>query len=195
MNDVFEVFAIKYATYQDRRRNENFLLIDEHDVGFMPLDYFVWLLKSPTKTILVDTGFNAKEAKTRNREPIRCPIEALQILEVDPADIDDVIITHLHYDHAGNLEKMPHANIHIQDKEVEFATGRCMCHAPFRYPYSTQDVSNLIYKLYEGRVVFHDGFGVIAPGVEVHHIGGHTKGLQVVRVKTERGWVVLASDA
>ena len=42
---------------------------------------------------------------------------------------------------------------------------------------------------------FHDGADEIAPGVTVHRIGGHTKGLQAVRVRTARGWVVLASDA
>jgi len=195
MNDIFEVFAVKYATYQQRRRNENFLHADEHDTGPMPLDYYVWLLKSSARTILVDTGFNPTEAAARNREPTRCPIEALRFLDVAPADIDDVIITHLHYDHAGNLEKIPRANFHIQDKEVEFATGRCMCHAALRFAYSPTDVSNFIHKLYGGRVVFHDGFGEVVPGVELQHVGGHTKGLQVVRVKTQRGWIVLASDA
>jgi glyoxylase-like metal-dependent hydrolase (beta-lactamase superfamily II) len=44
-------------------------------------------------------------------------------------------------------------------------------------------------------VAFHDGASNLAPGLSVHRVGGHTDGLQVVRVHTERGWVVLASDA
>jgi glyoxylase-like metal-dependent hydrolase (beta-lactamase superfamily II) len=44
-------------------------------------------------------------------------------------------------------------------------------------------------------VVYHDGFTELAPGITLHHIGGHTRGLQLVRVHTQRGWVVLASDA
>lgn len=195
MNDVYEIFAVKYATYEHRERRENFLPADQHDVGLMPLAYYVWLLRSPEKTILVDTGFEAPEGALRNRVPTRCPIEALGTLGVSPEDIDDVIVTHLHYDHAGNLNKIPHAKFHVQDREVEFATGRCMCHAVLRHAYSPNDISNLIHKLYDGRVVFHDGDSPVAPGVEVVHIGGHTKGLQAVRVKTERGWVVLASDA
>lgn len=35
----------------------------------------------------------------------------------------------------------------------------------------------------------------LAPGISAHHIGGHTAGLQVVRVHRVRGWVVIASDA
>ena len=53
----------------------------------------------------------------------------------------------------------------------------------------------MVERLFQDRVRFHDGVGEIAPGITVHHVGGHTNGLQVMRVKTERGWVVLASDA
>ena len=49
--------------------------------------------------------------------------------------------------------------------------------------------------MHAGRVVFHDGDDELAPGLTVHHVGGHTDGLQVVRVSTGRGWLVLASDA
>ena len=44
------------------------------------------------------------------------------------------------------------------------------------------------------RCEFHDGADELAPGITVHKIGGHSKGLQCVRVKTKRGIVVLASD-
>ena len=53
----------------------------------------------------------------------------------------------------------------------------------------------MVRRVYAGRVKFHDGDGAIAPGVTLHHVGGHTMGLQIVRVATRRGWVVLASDA
>lgn len=64
-----------------------------------------------------------------------------------------------------------------------------------RYPFSLGDVVAMVERLYTDRVVFHDGAEEIAPGISVHHLGGHTAGLQVVRVHTARGWVVLASDA
>jgi glyoxylase-like metal-dependent hydrolase (beta-lactamase superfamily II) len=44
-------------------------------------------------------------------------------------------------------------------------------------------------------VVFHDGNDELAPGLTVHRIGGHSKGLQCLRVRTRRGHVVLAADA
>jgi glyoxylase-like metal-dependent hydrolase (beta-lactamase superfamily II) len=52
-----------------------------------------------------------------------------------------------------------------------------------------------VRRAYAGRVRFHDGDAELAPGVSLHLVGGHTMGLQIVRVATRRGWVVLASDA
>lgn len=189
----YEIYAVRYAAH-DRLRSENFIGGDPHD-GPMPLDYFVWLLKSPERNILVDTGFNAATARLRGRNLLRCPIEALNVLGVAPDAIEDVVITHLHYDHAGNLDKLPNARFHIQDAEMDYATGRCMCHPAMRHAYSVEDVVLLVRKVYADRVVFHNGDALIAPGVELIHIGGHTKGMQSLRVQTARGAVVLASDA
>jgi len=191
--EIYEVYALRYA-HMSRRRGDNFLGGDPHDAP-MAMDFFVWLLRSPTRCILVDTGFNAKTAQSRQRELMRCPIESLSDLGVQPEDVTDVIITHLHYDHAGNLDKLPNARFHIQDSEVEYATGRCMCHGVLRHAYSVEDIVELIRKVYDERVVFHDGDSEMAPGVRLLRIGGHTKGLQSVQVATERGNVVLASDA
>ncbi len=189
----YEVYALRYAR-MSRARKDNFLGGDPHD-GPMPMDFFVWLLRSRERVVLVDTGFNAKTAVMRQRQLIRCPIDALGELGVAAGDVGDVILTHLHYDHAGNLDRLPNAQFHIQDAEVEYATGRCMCFEPMRHAYSVDDVVLLVRNVYADRVTFHDGDQPIAPGISVLKIGGHTKGLQAVRVHTQRGWVVLASDA
>jgi glyoxylase-like metal-dependent hydrolase (beta-lactamase superfamily II) len=66
---------------------------------------------------------------------------------------------------------------------------------PFAHAYVPDHVCALVRRVFDGRVVFHDGVSEIAPGVSLHHVGGHTLGMQCVRVRTGRGWVVLASDA
>ncbi len=189
----WEIYALRYAS-TDRLRSQNFIVRDEHD-GPMPLDFFVWLLRAPGRLVLVDTGFGEESARSRERRLRRCPIAALAALGVAPEDITDVVITHLHWDHAGNLGKLPNARFHIQDAEVSYATGRCMCHASMRQAYSVQDVTDLIRHVYADRVIFHNGDADIAPGVKLILIGGHTQGLQSVKVKSARGQVVLASDA
>src|SRR5690606_37398316 len=120
--------------------------------------------------------------------------DGLRALGVDPATISDIILTHMHYDHAGNGELFPQARYHVQDREMAFCTGRCMCHRPLAVHYEPDDVAGLVLKLFANRVVFHDGDETLAPGLSVHRVGGHTDGLQVVRVHTDNGWMVLASD-
>jgi glyoxylase-like metal-dependent hydrolase (beta-lactamase superfamily II) len=64
----------------------------------------------------------------------------------------------------------------------------------FSYAYELEEVLAMVRNVYAGRVEFHDGDAQLAPGISVHHIGGHTQGLQAVRVWTRVGWLVLASD-
>ena len=192
----YEVYAIKYA-HHARRASENFIggvPRDAHD-GPMPLDYFIWLIRGEGREIVVDTGFSASMAAKRGREHLRCPTEGLGFLNVDAGKIKDVVITHLHYDHVGNFELFPAATFHLQDLEMNYATGRRMAQPVFGGAYEVEDVVGMVRRVYAGRVRFHDGDAEIAPGVSLHLIGGHTMGLQVVRVATRRGWVVLASDA
>jgi glyoxylase-like metal-dependent hydrolase (beta-lactamase superfamily II) len=189
----YEVYAIKYA-HHARLRSENFIGGDPHD-GPMPLDYFVWLIRGEGREIVVDTGFSAPMAAKRQRDHIRCPTEGLSLLNVDSKTIKDVVVTHLHYDHIGNFDLFPAAMFHLQDQEMRYATGRHMAQPAHGGAYEVEDVVGMVRRVYAGRVRFHDGDAELAPGVSVHLIGGHTMGLQVVRVATRRGWVVLASDA
>lgn len=78
---------------------------------------------------------------------------------------------------------------------MQFATGRYMCGHTMGFAYTADHVCTMVRRVFDGRVAFHDGDREIAPGVSVHLIGGHTMGVQCVRVLTKRGWVVLASDA
>ena len=78
---------------------------------------------------------------------------------------------------------------------MQFATGRYMRHEPMRHAFDVEDVVGMVRNVYAGRVRFHAGDAQLFAGISVHLIGGHTMGLQVVRVATRRGHLVLASDA
>jgi glyoxylase-like metal-dependent hydrolase (beta-lactamase superfamily II) len=190
---VYEVYAIKYA-HHERDASENFIGGDPHD-GPMPLDYFVWLVRGEGRGLVVDTGFSAATAARRGRNHLRCPTEGLRMLGVEASTVSDVVITHLHYDHVGNFDLFPAASFHLQDDELSYATGRHMRHPVFSGAFDVEDVVGMVRNVYRGRVRFHDGEAALFPGISLHLIGGHTKGLQVVRVATRRGWLVLASDA
>jgi glyoxylase-like metal-dependent hydrolase (beta-lactamase superfamily II) len=188
----YEVFAIRYAT-RDAQRRDHFIGGDPHE-GPMPMDYFVWVVRGEGRTIVVDTGFNAEVAARRKRTYLRCPVEALELLDVHPADVGDVVLTHLHYDHAGNFDRFPRARFHLQEREIHYATGRYMRFPRLSHSFEVEDICGLVRLNYAQRVLFYMGDAELAPGITLHAAGGHSDGLQFVRVYTARGPVVLASD-
>ena len=64
---VYEVYALRYATHAERRSAANYLGEDPHDNAPMPLDFYVWVIRNPARTLLVDTGFSADMAVRRGR--------------------------------------------------------------------------------------------------------------------------------
>ena len=190
---MYEIYAIRYG-HLERTATHNFLGGDEHD-GPMPLDYYVWAIVGAGRTIVLDTGFDAATGAARGRTLVRPVATGLAALDIDPTGVRDVIVSHMHYDHAGNHDLFPQARYHLQDAEMAYCTGRSMCHGVIRAAFEARDVQAMVGRLYAGRVVFHDGTSEFAPGITLHRVGGHTRGLQVVRVQTRRGWVVLAADA
>src|ERR1043166_1999144 len=92
----YELFAIRYAT-REARRADHFIGGDPHD-GPMPMDYFVWVAKSAERAFVIDCGFTEETAKKRKRTFLRDPIDALKLVGVDAGTVQDVILTHLHYE-------------------------------------------------------------------------------------------------
>ncbi len=194
MEKTWQVRALKYADRNSRTRADSFIVDDDHDSQHS-MDYFIWVLQSSERVIVVDTGYEYKEAARRDRPIIRDAAKSLEVIGIRAEDVDTVIITHLHYDHAGGLDRFPNAKFHLQKSEMEFATGPCMCEPDLQIPFTVEHVCEMVHKVYSGRVIFHDGDGEVEGGVTVHRIGGHSAGLQAVRVKTTSGYLCLASDA
>ena len=162
---TYEVLALRYAERTARTRQENFLEpVDDHDSP-MPMDFFIWVVRNEDRTIVIDTGFGHEEARRRDREILRTPSEALAGVGIDAASVEDVVITHLHYDHAGTTGDFPAARFHLQESEMQFATGRWMLDDAERFAYSADHVAELVHKLFEKKVVFHSEDGEVAPGI------------------------------
>lgn len=189
----YEIYAIKYAR-RDAIRREHFIGGDPHESP-MPMDYFVWCIIGKAGAIVLDLGFNEAMAKERKREFLRCPIESLKLIGVDARDVNDVIVSHMHYDHVGNFDKFPKARFHLQAREMAYATGKYMRFSKPGHSYHVEDVVGMVRLNFKGRVEMHEGAVEVAPGITLHPAPGHADGLQVARVHTKRGWVVLASDA
>jgi glyoxylase-like metal-dependent hydrolase (beta-lactamase superfamily II) len=192
--EPFEIIALRYAHLGNRHPGENFILADPHEFA-SDLDYFVWVVRRSDCAYLIDTGFAQEAATRRKRNLLRNPADALALIGMDAAGISDIILTHLHYDHAGNLDRFPNAHFHLQDRDMSYATGRCMCHSTLRAPFDLPDILQMVTHVFTDKAVFHDGDAELVPGLTLHRVGGHSAGLQIVRVWTQRGWVVVGSDA
>ena len=191
-NTEWEVLAVRYTS---KALPASHLLLDPdpHDAEGA-LDYFIWVCRKGDRIVLVDTGFEREEGARRGRIMKHHPVEALARLGIVPEMVTDIFLTHLHYDHAGNLSHFPNATVHLQDAEMNYATGRSMCHARMRKPFSATDVTTAVELVYKGRVVFHDGDYTLYPGLHAKLVGGHSRGLQILIVDGKRP-LVIASDA
>jgi glyoxylase-like metal-dependent hydrolase (beta-lactamase superfamily II) len=188
----YELFALRYATRNAQRR-DHFFGGDPHE-GAMPMVYLVWAAVSAGRSFVIDCGFTAEVAKRRERTFLRDPIEALKLLGVEAGEVNDVILTHLHYDHVGNFHRFPKARFHLQEAEMHYATGHYMAYPRLAHSFEVEDVCGVVRLNFAQRVAFHNGSKELAPGLSLHAVGGHSAGLQFVRVHTKRGWVVVASD-
>jgi glyoxylase-like metal-dependent hydrolase (beta-lactamase superfamily II) len=143
---------------------------------------------------VIDTGFTAEVAAARGRRHLRCPAESLSLVGLDRKNAADVILTHMHYDHVGTFDRFPAAQFHLQEAELHYTTGHYMRHAFLARSFEVEDVVGIVRLNFARRVKLYNGPVELAPGITLHPVGGHTPGMQFVRVHTSRGWVVLASD-
>jgi glyoxylase-like metal-dependent hydrolase (beta-lactamase superfamily II) len=192
--DPYEVLAVEYARLERPSREFYLFSPDPHE-GPRPIAYYMWVIRNEARTIVVDLGFDRRSGEQRGRTFLREPMAALAAVGVAPADVDTVIITHMHYDHAGHEPAFPNARFVLQEREIAYCTGKAMGYPPCRRSYDIEHVTGMIRANFRSQVKFVDGDADIAPGISVHLIGGHSGGLQVVRAQTDAGPLVIASDA
>jgi glyoxylase-like metal-dependent hydrolase (beta-lactamase superfamily II) len=195
-DDEFRVYAIRYAR-RDGRRGQHFHGYDARWDEPHPTAYYVWLAVSANHTVLVDAGIHPdRAAGVAGLEYLASPSQTLAEMGVAAESVDHVVLTHLHYDHTGTAREFEAARYVLQRSELDYWTGPWAERiARERWLVSESDLAHLRTAQKEGRVRLVDGDASVVPGLSVHLVGGHTAGMQVVRVRTAQGHVVLASDA
>jgi glyoxylase-like metal-dependent hydrolase (beta-lactamase superfamily II) len=191
-----EVLAVRYGTLRSLRsvmfhRYESY---GEPD-GEQRLDYYLYAVRDGERTLLVDTGFDPAVAERRGRTCLCAPVAALARLGIEPGSVSQVLVTHLHYDHIGNLDAFPDARLVVPERELEFWTGPSGRRGQFAQHVEPAEVGRVEEARRQGRVRTIAGRAAVAPGVVAITVGGHSPGQQVVLVETASGTVVLASDA
>jgi glyoxylase-like metal-dependent hydrolase (beta-lactamase superfamily II) len=194
----YEIYAFKYGGPLYRK-----VAIVTWNSGWDqdgPINYYVWAIKAKNgETIVVDTGFSPAQGAARQVPGFVDPVEVLSRLDVTAANVRKVVITHMHWDHVGNIEgylqAFPKAKFYVQKREFDFCVKNPLSRrkpiAILFDPLASKAVGGMAGS---DRLVIVDGDYNLAPGVDLFLAPGHTLGLQVVRVTTAKGPAIVGSD-
>ena len=168
-----------------------------HGGGIMRDPVHVWLAQNGRNNVLIDSGMAAIELITK-----RLKIngwggghEALtRVLAGEglaPGDIDHIVLTHGHFDHADNLDLFPDACVILQRDELHHAADPVPSQRIF---YWQSTLGNLVQRKRPGQIRTLDGDAELFDGFRVLKVPSHTPGMQVPLLTTEKGIVAIASD-
>jgi glyoxylase-like metal-dependent hydrolase (beta-lactamase superfamily II)/dienelactone hydrolase len=193
---AYEVYAVRYATL---RAFPVSALVEGAEPGRkLDIAMTLWVLKGPDgRIVLVDAGFYRPRLLKQRRgvaDFIR-PDRALAPLGIKPDEVTDVIVTHMHWDHADGVDLFPRARVWIQKDEYGYYTKEAAQAGANDGATELDHVTALVKLHSQGRVQQVDGDArEILPGVTVYTGGRHTFASQYVGVNTNAGCVVIASD-
>jgi len=191
---TYEVYAIRYAVIPDFPVAA---LVKGADAARkLDIAMAVWLVKGNGRNVLVDAGFYRDQFfKQWKIKDFVKPSEALAEVGLKPEDITDVIISHMHWDHADGMDLFPKAKIWIQKDEYTYYTGEAWQQPRTHGGIDPDDVVAIVKLNMQGRVGLVNGDAQeIIPGITCYTGGKHTWQSQYVGVNSKEGAVVLASD-
>jgi len=190
----YEIFAIRYATIPGF--NMSSLVAGADPARKLDIAMMVWLVRGGGKNILVDSGFYREQFfKQWKVADFAKPSDAVRRAGVAPEDITDVILTHMHWDHADGMDLFPNAKIWLQKDELEYYAGTAWQNGRTHGGIDPDDVLAAVKLNLAGKVGLVDGDAKeIIPGITCYTGGKHTYASQFVGVNTAGGTIVLASD-
>lgn len=192
MPHSYEVYAVEYARRQGTRYE---MAMGSSDMSSVDVAYYFWVLRGGGETVVVDLGFTPEMARKRQRPDPQDFTARLRDAGVEPDRVRHVIVTHLHWDHAGNHHLFPNARFYLQESELALWTGHFARYPILSADIEGDDIAAMVRLNLAGRVELARGCHEVLPGLRLHLVGGHTAGMQVVEVAAESGPVIVASDA
>jgi glyoxylase-like metal-dependent hydrolase (beta-lactamase superfamily II) len=191
---VYQLFAVKYAGPVTKsgahiRWQKDW---DKKAGG----NYYIWVIRNQQRTVIVDTGCTPETAMQKGLGRYINPARILPAMEIDPKEVESVILTHLHWDHAGGAVFFPHANFLIHEKEYSFWTGDSIASAPpFQALIDRKSLQYLKRAKDNGLVRLVKSNRQLFPGIGAILAPGHSPGLMAVSVNTRKGIAIIGSDS
>lgn len=164
------------------------------------INYYVWVIKAKNgEVIVVDTGSSPAFGAARKIADYVNPVEVLARIGANAASVSKVVVTHMHWDHVGNIESylqaFPKAKFYVQKREFDFAVKSPLAkRKPVTVLFDHSASKALGDLAGTDRLAIVDGDVNLAPGIDLFLAPGHTLGLQVVRVNTAKGSAIVGSD-
>jgi glyoxylase-like metal-dependent hydrolase (beta-lactamase superfamily II) len=192
----YEVFAVRFGTLPQYPLGN--LVAGGDKTIRLDIPVMVWVLKGADgRVVLVDAGFHAEKFVTRWKvQDFVTPAAAVARLGIQPDQVTDIILTHMHWDHADGADLFPKATVWMQKDEYVHYTGEAWQDAKRPGAGADADVmTKLVARNLRGLLRFVDGDAqAILPGITCYTGGRHTFASQYVAVETAQGPVVIASD-
>jgi len=194
--DKYDVYAVRFATIAGFPVSS--LIAGADRSRRMDIAMTVWVLKGADgRVALVDSGFHRDQYFTQFAvKDFVMPNEALAPLGLKAADVTDIFLSHMHWDHAGGIDLFPTARVWLQKEEYEYYTGAAWQARNTHGGIDPDDVLELVKRNMAGRVTLLAGEDEVSISGIAFHVGGkHTWQSQFVSAQTRSGrTVVLASD-
>jgi glyoxylase-like metal-dependent hydrolase (beta-lactamase superfamily II) len=171
------------------------LVADADTTRRLDIAMMVWVLRGSGRTVLVDAGFHREKFVSQWKPAdFVTPAVALAEAGITPEAVTDIIVSHIHWDHADGIDLFPNARVWIQKAEFEHYVGPNG--EPLDPPAITAEVAGVLAAMARaGKVELVDGDDrEILPGIRVYTGGKHTWESQYAGVQTRSGTVVIASD-
>jgi len=197
MNEgLYEAYALKYGSTTTTKASKyyRYEAYADPDVT-VQLDFYFWLVRNSTRTVLIDCGFDAERASLRGYRQETHPLELLARRGVDASQVDHVVMSHMHFDHIGNLCLFPNATFSVGRSEFDFWTGAFADRDFLGHSGEREETKTVVELAKDGRVRLVDDTAELFPGISVTPVRGHTPGLLITEVATASGDLVFASDA
>ena len=193
--DKYEVYAVRFATIA------NFpvasLVAGADRARRMDIAMTVWVLKGVDgRVAIVDSGFHREQYfRQYTVKDYVQPSEAIAPLGITAAQVTDIFLTHMHWDHAGGMDLFPNARVWIQKDEYDYYTSDAWQSRTTHGGIDPEDVIEIVRRNTAGKVSFVRGDDDTTLSGILFGVGGkHTWQSQFVAAQTRTHTVVLASD-